>query len=138
VREGGPERVAPLQKVLVADLRARSKVYARSNPEEASLETYRATSGTIVCTLSKDELSDTRSAWQKLFRTALLVREEIPGGIRLTFNDGSAEALRQLIEIERECCRWITFELDGPAVAMTAEGDGADAIKAMWVVDSTL
>jgi hypothetical protein len=102
------------------------------------VHTYRATSGTIVCTLSKDELSDTRSAWQKLFRTALLVREEIPSGIRLTVNDGSAEALRQLIDIERDCCRWITFELDGPAVAMTAEGDGADAIKAMWVVDSTL
>jgi hypothetical protein len=43
------------------------------------LKIYRATSDTIVCTLSNDELRDTRSAWQKLFRTALLVREEIPG-----------------------------------------------------------
>ena len=63
------------------------------------MELYRATSDTIVCTLSTDELADTRSAWQKLFRTALLVREEIPGGIRLVVNDASAEALRQLIDV---------------------------------------
>jgi hypothetical protein len=102
------------------------------------VETFRATSRTIVCTLSKDELSDTRSAWQKLFRTALLVREEIPGGIRLIVNEGSAEALGQLIEIERDCCRWITFELDGSTVSLTAEGAGADALRQMWVVDSAL
>ncbi len=102
------------------------------------METYRATSDTIMCTLSKDELSDTRSAWQKLFRTALMLREEIPGGLRLVVNDASAEALRQLIEIERDCCRWINFELDGPTVSMTADGDGAAALRAMWVVDRAL
>ena len=100
------------------------------------METYRATSGTIVCTLSQDELRDTRAAWQKLFRTALLVREEIPGGIRLIVNDGSTEALAQLIEIERDCCRWITFDLEGSMVSLTAEGAGADAIREMWVVDA--
>jgi hypothetical protein len=99
------------------------------------METYRATSDTIVCTLTKEDLKDTRSAWQKLFRTGLVTRQEIPGGIRLAVNDGSAEALRSLIEIERDCCRWITFELDGPTVSMTASGDGASAIRSMWVVD---
>jgi hypothetical protein len=102
------------------------------------VETFRATSDTIVCTLSKDELSDTRTAWQKLFRTALLVREEIPGGLRLVVNDGSAKALRQLIEIERDCCRWITFQLDGPTVSMTAAEAGAAAIRTMWPIDPAL
>jgi hypothetical protein len=102
------------------------------------VETYRATSKTVVCTLSKDELTDTRAAWQKLFRTALLVREEIPGGLRLVVNEGSAEALRQLIDIERDCCRWITFELDGPTVSMTAGGVGVWALRAMWTVDRAL
>jgi hypothetical protein len=99
------------------------------------MDTYRATSNTIMCTLSRDELSDTRGAWQKLFRTALVVREEIPGGLRLQVRDDSAEALRQLIDIERECCRWITFRLDGPLVSMTAEGAGESALREMWVVD---
>jgi hypothetical protein len=97
------------------------------------VQIYRATSDTIACTLTKDELGDTQSAWQKLFRTALLVRDEIPGGLRLVVNDASAEALRQLIDIERDCCRWITFELDGPRVSMTADGAGADAIREMWM-----
>src|SRR5438552_18971566 len=99
------------------------------------METYRATSATIVCTLTTDELRDTRSAWQKLFRTALMTREEIPGGIRLVVNDGSAEALRRLIETERDCCRWITFALDGPIVSMPADGDAPSAIPSMGVGD---
>jgi hypothetical protein len=99
------------------------------------VETFRATSGTIACTLSQEELGDTSSAWQKLFRAALVERAEIPAGLRLVVNDASAEALRQLIEIERDCCPWITFELDGPRVSMTAEGAGAEAIKSMWVVE---
>jgi hypothetical protein len=101
------------------------------------MNTYRATSNTIMCTLSKDELSDTRAAWQKLFQTALVVREEIPGGLRLLVREDSAEALRQLIDIERNCCHWITFRLDGPEVSMTAEGAGGSAVREMWVVDPT-
>jgi hypothetical protein len=101
------------------------------------MDIYRATSNTIMCTLSRDELTDTRAAWQKLFRTALVVREEIPGGLRLLVREDSAEALRQLIDIERDCCRWITFRLDGPQVSMTAEGPGESALREMWVVDPT-
>ena len=100
------------------------------------METFRATSNTIACTLSPEELRDTSSAWQKLFRTALLERAEVPGGLQLVVNDASAEALRQLIEIERDCCRWITFELNGPTVYLTAEGAGVTAIRSMWVVNS--
>lgn len=101
------------------------------------MNTYRATSKTIMCTLSRNELTDARAAWQKLFRTALVVREEIPGGLRLLVREDSAKALRQLIEIERDCCRWITFRLDGPQVLMTADGAGEAALREMWVVDPT-
>ncbi len=96
------------------------------------MTTYRATSPTVACTLSAEELRDTRSAWEKLLRASLVLREEIPGGLRLVVNDGSAPALSALIEIERECCPWITFELDGPAVSMTAEGEGAAALRSTW------
>jgi len=99
------------------------------------METYRAASDTIACTLTPTELKATASAWQKLFRQSLISRQEVAGGLRLEFHPGSARALRQLIDIERECCRWITFELDGPSVTMTSEGAGASAIRQMWVVE---
>jgi hypothetical protein len=99
------------------------------------MPTYRASSDTIACTLTADDLKDTQASWQKLFRTALISRDEIPGGIRLAVNDASAEALRQLVDIERDCCRWIDFELEGPVVAITAEGPGEAAIREMWTVE---
>lgn len=98
------------------------------------METYRATSDIVACTLSRTELEDTAAAWQKLFRRSLISRDEVPGGLRLAFHSGSAPALRALIDIERECCAWITFELDGPTVTMTSPGAGESAIREMWVV----
>ena len=95
----------------------------------------RATSETIACTLSADDLKDVQAAWQKLFRTSLIARDLVPGGLRLTVHPGAETALRQLIDIEVDCCRWITFELDGPSVTMTAEGNGEEAIRGMWIVD---
>jgi hypothetical protein len=92
----------------------------------------RATSDTIACALSADDLKDVGAAWQKLFRTSLISRDLVPGGLRLAVHPGAEAALKQLIDIETECCRWITFELDGPSVAMTAEGDGEQVIRAMW------
>jgi hypothetical protein len=98
------------------------------------MESYRATSDIVACTLSRSELEETGSAWQKLFRQSLVSRDEVPGGLRLVFHPGSAGALRQLIDVERECCRWITFELEGATVTMTSPGEGASAIRDMWVV----
>jgi len=45
---------------------------------------------------------------------------------------GSADTLRALIDIERECCAWITFALFGPSVEMTAPGAGEATIREMW------
>jgi len=98
------------------------------------MNTYRATSDVVACTLSRSELEETGAAWQKLFRLSLVSRDEVPDGLRLVFHPGSADALRHLIDVERECCRWITFELDGAAVTMTSPGAGAAAIREMWVV----
>jgi hypothetical protein len=100
------------------------------------METYRATSQTVACTLTQEDLRETRRAWQKLFRQSLVSRREVPGGLRLEVHPGSADALRQLIDIERNCCSWITFELDGPVVTMTSPGAGEAAVREMWVVDA--
>lgn len=96
------------------------------------METYRARTDVIACTLTPDDLKEVGEAWQKLFRLSLVSREEVPGGLRLEVHPGSAAALRSLIDIERECCEWITFELDGPVVVMTSPRAGEAAIRAMW------
>ena len=98
------------------------------------METYRATSDIVACSLSPAELEETGEAWQKMFRLSLVSRAEVPGGLRLVFHPGSAGALRQLVDIERECCPWITFELDGATLTLTSQGAGASAIREMWVV----
>ena len=59
----------------------------------------------------------------------------VPGGLRLTVHPGAELALRQLIEIETACCKWITFELEPTRVTMTAPGDGEQVIQAMWTLD---
>ncbi len=97
-------------------------------------ETFRATSDIIACTLSPDELRDTAAGWQMLLRRSLVSRNVVPGGVRLLVHPDSADALRQLVDIERECCRWINFELDDASVTITASGIGALAIRHMWKV----
>ena len=99
-------------------------------------ETFRATSKVIACTLSADELQDTEAAWQRLLHLSLISREVVPGGLHLVLHSGSAASLRQLVDIERDCCRWITFVVDGASVTMTAAGLGAVAIRQMWKVRS--
>jgi len=96
------------------------------------MEIYRARSDVIACTLSLDDLKETEKAWRKLVELSLVSREEVPGGLRLEVHPGSAEALRSLVDIERDCCSWITFELDGPVVTMTSPGAGEGAIREMW------
>jgi hypothetical protein len=54
-------------------------------------------------------------------------------GIRLTPAPGAAQALIQLIDLERECCAWIDFEIGaGSVVMLTAAGDGEAALAGMF------
>jgi hypothetical protein len=102
----------------------------------AAMERFEASSDTIACTLTAEDLEDTRRGWEKLFRTSLVSRDLVPGGLRLAFTASGEAPLRQLVDIETECCQWITFELDGSSLTMTAAGDGEEAIRSMWVVDA--
>jgi hypothetical protein len=57
----------------------------------------------------------------------------VPGGIRLSPAPGAAAALIDLIDLERECCAWINFDVgDGSVVTLTAAGAGADVLTGMF------
>jgi hypothetical protein len=77
----------------------------------------------IACSLTADELVDRTKAWRKLFRDSLVAADRAPGGMRLSVHPGAGAALRELVELECECCPWIDFALEGCTVTMTAEGD---------------
>lgn len=86
----------------------------------------------IACTLTPGELQDRGAAWQKLFASGMLHRVVIPGGIMLRADPGAAGALSDLVALERECCAWIDFKVDGSTVRMTAPGAGAEVLAGMF------
>jgi hypothetical protein len=87
----------------------------------------------IACTLSASELEDRESAWKTLMGSGLVKRDRVPGGIRLSAQPGAAGALMQLIELERECCAWIRFEVSQGSVAtLTADGPGEAVLAGMF------
>ena len=86
----------------------------------------------IACTLTQSELKDRGAAWRKLWASGLLHRERVPGGIRLQADRGAEDALRQLVDLERECCAWIDFRVDGSMVTMTADADGEPVLAGMF------
>ena len=87
----------------------------------------------IVCTLATSDLKDRESAWKKLMGSGLVQRDLVPGGIRLSPAPGAAAALVQLVDLERECCAWIHFQVsEGSVVTLTADGSGEAALAGMF------
>lgn len=69
--------------------------------------------------------------------SGLIERYVVPGGIRLHAAPGAAAALIDLIDLERECCAWIRFEVtEGSVVTMTAQGDGEADLAEMFLAES--
>jgi hypothetical protein len=89
----------------------------------------------IACTLSASDLQDRQGAWNKLMGSGLVARDVVPGGIRLSPAPGAAAALIELIDLERECCAWIQFEVGADSeVTLTADGEGAAVLAGMYEV----
>jgi hypothetical protein len=86
--------------------------------------------------LTASDLQDRQGAWNKLMGSGLVAREVVPGGIRLIPAPGAAAALIELIDLEREWCAWIQFEVgDGSIVTLSAEGEGGAVLAGMFVVE---
>lgn len=96
----------------------------------------------IACTLTESDLRDRGRAWEKLLGSGLVDRDRVPGGIRLHSARGTTDSLIQLIDLERECCAWIDFEVtQDPATGeanavLTAEGEGEAVLANMFALAS--
>ncbi len=91
----------------------------------------------IACSLSGAALGDRERAWRLLLRRSLVRRQRVPGGVRLTVQTDSAATLsaatlKELVELELECCPWIRSELSGDTVTLTADGAGAQVLRALF------
>lgn len=76
----------------------------------------------IACSLDERGLADRLDEFRALFRTALLSSEQIDGGARLRFDTAAADAVRDLLAREKDCCPWwdFSFEQTADALVVTA------------------
>ena len=67
----------------------------------------------VVCTLSKDELGARRAHLLSGLATAATSVEGFADGYRLTFLpiSGVLETIARVIDAERQCCRFLRFQL---------------------------
>ena len=86
----------------------------------------------IACSLQHAELDERLAAWRRLADRHLRERQEIPGGVALTYAPAAADALRELAALETQCCAWATWRVDGARLEVTAPGDGEAAVRSMF------
>jgi hypothetical protein len=92
----------------------------------------------IACALGAEDLAERRERWRRLVETALLERVEIASGVELRFRrePGVEEEVRALAGLERECCRFASFDVDGAAetvtLAVRSSGDGVGAAREIF------
>ena len=67
----------------------------------------------IACTLSTAELQERKAAIFASLRNAVLGTSRIPGGYRYEFSyhPVTLRGLCRMVELERQCCRFLNFDL---------------------------
>jgi hypothetical protein len=92
----------------------------------------------IACSLPPDRLADRRERWKALAERSFLERALLPTGVRLSFSadEGTEADLRELVELERECCGFASFQVTSSrgllTLDVTAEGDGVAAVRELF------
>jgi hypothetical protein len=77
----------------------------------------------VVCTLRTGELAERRAALLPGLLSEARSREELPSGVRVTFDmrHGLIEEVAAVVAAEHRCCAFLRFELrvepaDGPLI----------------------
>jgi hypothetical protein len=82
----------------------------------------------IACSLTPDALRAARAGLLPGLAARAIAREATADGYRLTFTASSETwmAIAQTVDAERQCCRWLTFEIavgaDGGPIVVTLSG----------------
>ncbi len=83
----------------------------------------------IACTLSVDEQKRETKGFQKTLRPHVISQEKLPDGARITFRNlpSVAEGLNQLVDLDADCCQFLTHKIDdqGDEISLTTRSHGA-------------
>jgi hypothetical protein len=88
----------------------------------------------IVCTLTESELRERRRSVLDAIRPKAIEVEAIADGYSYRFNPSPEilSQLTQLIDLERQCCQFLTFKLIvAPQLPITLEVSGPTAAQAI-------
>jgi hypothetical protein len=83
---------------------------------------------TIACTLTRNDLAERRARWQALAARSLVGIDETETGLRLRFA-GERSELEALAALERDCCSFATWTIDGTTLAI--DGGSPEAVAAV-------
>jgi hypothetical protein len=89
----------------------------------------------IACTLPEAELRQRRQTIMDVFRTMKVTVTELPDGYAYSFAATSEALLQvaQLVDLERQCCPFITFKIvvEAAGETMRLEVTGPKEVKAV-------
>ena len=95
----------------------------------------------MCCTLSATELEERQSFLREALMSRTVSVTTAPGSVSFTFPNepGLEKSLGTLIELERECCSFLTFSLvrDQRRLALTIEGPPQARDTLQMFVDAT-
>ena len=87
----------------------------------------------MECTLTSDELATCGERWRELGAADVA---DMQNGLRLSFSAEVEAELRELAQLERECCafaRWdVTTNGDRAVLEITADGPAIAAVQSMF------
>lgn len=66
----------------------------------------------IICTLTPAQRIARGTTWRDVMREAVTNVEECPAGFVLTLGGATidVDTIRELVEAERDCCRWMDLQ----------------------------
>jgi hypothetical protein len=88
-----------------------------------------------VCALSGEAMGERQRRWQEVADRAFVQRVETHRGLRLVFRvePGVEAELHELAALERECCAFAEWTVDGAVLEISGDGaEGTAAVQAMF------
>jgi hypothetical protein len=86
----------------------------------------------IACSLSPAGRASRGDRWRALVEETGVEIVEVPQGLELRFGTGAERELRELAELERECCAFADWTVEGTTLVVTGEGDAVPVVQSLF------